>query len=358
MFANVLIKGFCCFSALASLAFGQTERRDVNGDGMFDDIEAVVFGVGQGRGSSIQALDTQAVSWPGSSYKIDSGTGAGVLLGASGFASLNCLAVDGSGNYYTFSGATLVKIDGNTGVGTNVCSTSASDFRAASFSPTGELYAVQNGGGTTVNDILVKIDVNTCALAPVGNMGVPGVQGLAFNAAGDLYGFETGSGSGTGFGLMKVNPATGVATDVNPGEPGMAATMQCLSFNSSGQLFGGRDQLYSVNITTGAVTLIGSGGYSDVRGIALELGGGCTGNENIKKAKCKKGKLKVKTVGAASGSLVTGTTTGSCGVQTKSVNAKANGSATLKFTGCASGGGGVVVDWECGATDSEIYNCP
>lgn len=84
----------------------------------------------------------------------------------------------------------------------------------------------------------------------------------------------------------------------------------------------------------------------------------CTGNEKIKKVKCKKGKLKVKTIGTNAGDDVKGTTGGTCGTQTKTVQAKANGSATIKFTGCGSGTGSVRVEWECGANSSATYNCP
>lgn len=83
----------------------------------------------------------------------------------------------------------------------------------------------------------------------------------------------------------------------------------------------------------------------------------CIGKEKIKKISCQKGKLKVKTVGAAGGANVTGVTSGACGIQTKTVTAKPSGSATLKFGGCAAGPGSINVIWECGASETGIYAC-
>jgi hypothetical protein len=39
-----------------------------------------------------------------------------------------------------------------------------------------------------------------------------------------------------------------------------------------GTLFGARESLFKINVTTGKTTLIGSGGYSDIRGIAFIKG--------------------------------------------------------------------------------------
>jgi hypothetical protein len=228
--------------------------------------------------SSSASAQMLGVTWSGLVYKLDPATGSGVLLGASGYSSINAMAADCGGNVYSASGSSLIRIDPNTGVGSLALALPLSSVRGLAYNPAdGLLYAIENGGGPTsvsVPDNLYKIDLVAGTTTLVGNTGFNGIQGLSF-AGGLLYAWETGSGNGVGFGLLEVDPATGAAVDVNPAIGGFAATDQFLASDPAGQLYTGRDALYKVDVATGATTPIGGGGYADLRG-ADSLGTCCS----------------------------------------------------------------------------------
>lgn len=83
----------------------------------------------------------------------------------------------------------------------------------------------------------------------------------------------------------------------------------------------------------------------------------CTGNEKIKKIKCKSGVLKVVTVGANANDLVTVSTNAVCGSQVMSKNASNGGKAKFKFTGCVIGPLIIDVSWGCGIVLIGTGNC-
>ena len=97
----------------------------------------------------------------------------------------------------------------------------------------------------------------------IGATGLTGLQGLDFSPAGVLYGWDID------IGLMTINPAIGVATDVNP-QVGATADIQSIVFSPNGTpFFGARNALFTIDPTSGMPTRVGSGGYTDVRGIEI-----------------------------------------------------------------------------------------
>lgn len=217
--------------------------------------------------------DMIGVAWAGTSYALSSATGVGTTLGASGFTSLNSMANVG-GTAVTASGGNLVAIDPVTGLGTLLVSTGLTDLRGMATDPAGNLWAVANGGGTTVADVLYLIDVGSGTATMIGpTTPYSGIQGLAFDAAGVLYAWDVGSGSGVGAGLVIIDTATGAGTDVNP-SVGNSVSIQCLATSPTGTMYGARAELYVIDTATGIGTLVGSGGYSDLRGIDFVGGGG------------------------------------------------------------------------------------
>jgi hypothetical protein len=211
----------------------------------------------------------------GSFLKIDVNNGTGTMIGPTGFSVLNSLARDSTGALYSVSYPDLIRIDPNTGAGTSIAKVQyPGDFRALAFSSAGTLYGIVNGGGlgqTEVPDDLVTIDMGTGVITAVGNTGHSGVQGLAFASDGTLYGWDVRDG------LLTINLATGAASLVNPGTKPTGVDIQSIAFAPDGRLYGARNNLYAISISNGATTLIGSGGYSDVRGIEFlaEQGRGC-----------------------------------------------------------------------------------
>jgi len=224
---------------------------------------------------ALAGSDIIAVGWLGDAYAIDSGTGVGVLLGATGFSQLNGMAKAPDGTIYTSSGLSpisIIRIDPKTGAGTLVVYTDLESCRGLAFANDGRLFAIQLGffGG----DILSTIDLEFGRRTIVGHTGMLGIRGLAVDpTTGRMYGWDVGSRSRTGAGLVVVDMNTGVATDVDPNTPG-SNSIHGLGFDASGNLFGARDSLFSLDLNTGAATFIGTGGYSDVRGIVFLDGGG------------------------------------------------------------------------------------
>lgn len=239
-----------------------------------------------GGGAALAGNDIVAVSWGGNTYAIDSATGAGVLLGASGFSQLNASAVGPDGTFYASSGLTttsIISIDTNTGVGTLVTTTDVTSSRGMAFGTDGTLFVAEdNGFGSP--DMLHTLDLGTGNKTPVGSMVFTGVQGLAVDpTSGRMYAWDVTAG------LLSVNTITGEATDVNPNVGG-DGNVQGLSFDAAGTLFGGRDSLFTIDLATGVTTLVGSGGYSDARGmdflggsgrLSIRLSGQCPGQVTL-----------------------------------------------------------------------------
>lgn len=209
----------------------------------------------------------------GSFFKINPTTGVGALVGATGFWT-NSLACDGSGKLFSVAAAgtgmgLLITIDPQTGAGTPVKQLQLlTDIRDLAFSPKNVPFAIKDRGehDPTVRlpHDLVTIEVTTGAVTLVGNTNQQGIQGIAFSPDGTLFGWDMFRG------LAKFNITTGQATLVNPtATPGSFPDIQGLAFAPNGTLFGARESLFTINVTTGTPILIGSGGYSDVRGIAF-----------------------------------------------------------------------------------------
>jgi cysteine-rich repeat protein len=198
---------------------------------------------------------------------IDPVTGSGSQIGLSGFDELNSLARSDTGELYSVQDGApfaLVTIDENVGAGSFVTTVSLGSvtprIRALAFAPNGDLLAVNNEGSGTGQDDLYAIDVATGVGTLIGPTTFDGVQALAFSPGGTLYAWDIFEG------LLTVDPATGLATDVGPA--GADAQLQSIDFDPSGKLYGSLDELYEIDAATGEICLIGSGGYEDVRGIA------------------------------------------------------------------------------------------
>jgi hypothetical protein len=197
-------------------------------------------------------------------------TGIGTTIGNCGFV-VNSLAKDNSGTLFSASGTKLITINPTTGAGIQVATLNFGadppDVRGLAFSPDNVLYAVVNGYPQTVPGIgpdhLYTVNVSTGVGTLVGDTGMMSVQSIDFSPAGVLYGWDVGKG------LITINTTTGVATDVNP-SVGAAADIQGIVFGPDGTLYGACNALYKIDVATGDTTLVGAGGYTDIRG--LEFG--------------------------------------------------------------------------------------
>jgi hypothetical protein len=209
------------------------------------------------------------IEWDGEVFTIDETTGGGSLVGSSGYIQTNAMARNSAGTLYSEgdTSSALITIDPSTGAGTLATPLTQvfGGYRAFAFSPGDVLYA-NNGCSCGANNELYTIDVSTGAITLVGTIPFPGVQALTFSPGGVLYGWDAGPEDGAGAGLIVIDPLTANAVDVNPGVGG-SYDIQTIAFSPDGVLYGANDSLFTIDLTTGAQTLVGNGPYTDIRGM-------------------------------------------------------------------------------------------
>jgi len=193
-------------------------------------------------------------------------SGAASVIGLTGFNYLNSLARDKAGNLYSVSGDRLIRINPASGAGTAVATLDlhlgpldTPNIRGLAFSPDGILYAIHNKSDPLGSDYLFRVNPVTGNCFLLGITGFTGIQSITFSSGGTLYGWD-----GTA-GLVTINTATGLATDVNPSQGG-TLNIQSIAFGPDGNLYGACNNLYKINTSTGVWTHIG-GGYNDLRGL-------------------------------------------------------------------------------------------
>jgi hypothetical protein len=108
-------------------------------------------------------------------------------------------------------------------------------------------------------DVLYAFDIASGQARLIGDIGFESVQGLA-SLAGVLYGWDTEEG------LITIDRATGIGTDVNLAEPA-TVPIQTIATDRTGRMYGAQDGLYLIDVGSGVATAVGRGGYHDVRGM-------------------------------------------------------------------------------------------
>lgn len=211
--------------------------------------------------------DILGVSFAGDSYDISSSTGSGSLLDESGFLGLNSMA-EHDGIFYSVSSSNvLLSVDATSGVATGLVGLNFGfadiSVRGLAIDSTGTMYAAND---ESFDDYLYTINIDTGAGTLVGAMSNSDMQGLAFDGSDTLYAWAVGFGGAAG--LHTVDTTTGSATDVD-GSVGSNGDIQGIDFGPGGTLYGAHDALYTIDTSTGAQTLVGSGDYSGVRGIGV-----------------------------------------------------------------------------------------
>jgi hypothetical protein len=228
----------------------------------------------------LAAQDLVAVGWTGGIWTIDSTTGAATMTGT-GLFGQNALAFDNQHRLWCTTrtvntpyayGLTVVDPVANTA--TQMFANS-SDFRGLAGTGTATLYGIRDGAP----DTLCLVDTTTGSITAVGGTGYGSIQALAVHR-GVLYAWDLSAG------LLTVNPTSGAATDVNPSVGGSvgSGTIQFLCSHSDGRLLAGGTSLYSIDVVTGAATLIGlMNAGADLRGAEqyfgsiTSFGQGCNG---------------------------------------------------------------------------------
>ena len=222
------------------------------------------------------------VTSAGDLITINPTTGAGTLVGHTGFNLLdtvelrsdgNLVAIDGSG---PAGGSRLIRINPVTGAGSLIRDVSEFAYIEGLAFGDGKLYAAvdsQHDGGA---DRLVVLDPFTgIPTTNIGSFGlnapaIDDVDGLAISPAGELYGTDLLNKR-----LLRINPTTGAGTHI----AFLSEWVAGLDFSDDGRLFGttmssiaaagGASRLVTINTTNGAITDIGAVGYSNVWGIVF-----------------------------------------------------------------------------------------
>ena len=189
------------------------------------------------------AQDMVSIDGSGEVRWLDAYTGTTTSIGSTPAGCIG-LARDGQGQLWTLRYPALVRIDPNGPVATSVFPAFGWDLRGLCAAGGPFLWGIANN----FSDTLVRVDTTTGTVTTIGSTVLNTIQGLAVHD-GVLYGWDVQQG------LVIVDPATGVATDVNPAVPGTAA-IQWLAVRADGRMVGGLADLYEVDLTTGAPTLL------------------------------------------------------------------------------------------------------
>jgi hypothetical protein len=210
---------------------------------------------------------------------IDPTTGAGALIGSSGFDEVSGLAFDSSGVLFGVTGgslgpSSLVTVNTTTGVGTGigaVASTSGEGFGGLAFDAAGTLFASAWNGDTGE---LWTINPGNAAQTFVGNItGCSGnnfVAGIAVSAPGALFG-SRGNSTGHVENIVTLNPATAACTPIGSGS---SNPISDLAFDpDTGILYGvtggSKSVLLRIDPVSGAETVIGPVGFDNVSSLAI-----------------------------------------------------------------------------------------
>lgn len=209
--------------------------------------------------SASAATKLYGVRSNGMLFRFDPISGAAIDVGSTGLGTPNALAISPRGILYAANFATprkFARIDMATGAATDIVSSGFADIRDMVFF-TGILYGIRDGGAG--NDTLVTIDPATGAVSVVGTMGATNFQALGTDEQ-TLYAWSNS------LGLHTVNPATGLATDVDAGVGG--PSIQGLAFTRDGLLIGADSAggAYLIDVDAGTTSPLP--GHGDVRGLA------------------------------------------------------------------------------------------
>lgn len=217
-----------------------------------------------------------AVSYNGDFYHIDPVTGGSVVTTSSSFSQLNSLAQSSNGTLYSVSGNELVAVNGSNGSLSLVANLAISNIRGLAFDASDNLLIVKNGvdyyegGGNSGNliygnDELYRYDIFANELVHIGQMNLNNIQGLDFSSSGTLYGWDVI------YGLVTIDALTAEVIDVAPDIDGNY-DIQTIAFDENGQLYGAyNNNIYSININTGAYNLVSSGAFTDIRGMEFSV---------------------------------------------------------------------------------------
>jgi uncharacterized repeat protein (TIGR03803 family) len=215
-------------------------------------------------------------SFDGALYDVSPGSGVASNPRITGLSNLAGIAARSDGSLFglTSVGGTpqpgaLFQIDPNSGASTLIGLTGLSEIIEGdlAFNPaTGTLYGIQEVD-PSVNRGLFSINVSTCAATIIGNINAPNpnsdLSAMAFDSTGRLFVIDS---TGT---LLRVDPASGQVISAVALSTSLGATAGMAIDPSTGIVYvadgsqGGTNSLYTLNLSTGSLSLIGNTGLAD-----------------------------------------------------------------------------------------------
>ncbi|TAH37137.1 MAG: hypothetical protein EYC70_09150 [Planctomycetota bacterium] len=206
--------------------------------------------------------DIIAVDYTGSLLPIDSATGHMFFLDDPGPNTMNSLAKNSRGELFTVitilgQPSVVYQIDPYRAMTSPVVQIPLGSVRALAFGAGDLLYALNDPLGTAGDgvDDLYTIDLTTGTAQYIGTPGLVGLYSLAY-WNGVLYSYDEGGQPTSGEGLITIDPATGLGTDVNPAIPGVDGAVGTLCFSDLGVLYAGGGAFGILDTTTGAHTMV------------------------------------------------------------------------------------------------------
>ncbi len=203
---------------------------------------------------------------------LDPNTGAGSLIGPSGFTEVRGLTVHPASKVlYATSGvgssSNVSRINASAGDAHQYRTFNLSSVRGIAFDrTTHELY------GARTNGLLVKMDLESGDTTFVGLTGISNLYSLSFNPlTNEMWGLQWNS---TNSKLFRINKQTGASTEVGPLGQGQA---QSMAFDQDGKLFAligipsAVTQLARIDTSTGTATTIGNLNF--IHGLSLAVDG-------------------------------------------------------------------------------------
>ena len=187
---------------------------------------------------------------------IDSSTGAGADVGATGFSVTWATAFDSDGTLYTltrgFSGnARLATVNQTTGAVTEIGGTGTSMI-SLEIAADGTVYGVGYS-----DQLLYSINKSTGAATAIGNTGIGANMDLAIDSSGTLWATVGGQ-------LWTINTSTGASTLVTAMSGAGVGSVMGIMFDSSDTLYAtiwqNDSPLLTVDTSTGVTTVVGSTG--------------------------------------------------------------------------------------------------
>lgn len=214
------------------------------------------------------AQELLGVNFAGQAFAVNTATGQSRLVGATGSTFCNAMARQGGVLYASVRNGQqhlLVTIDPITAVASVRFANLGVDLRGLADSPVAnELFGIVNG--TNDADRLVRVNLTTGAVTNVGSpMRRTGIQALT-RRNGVLLAWDVQAG------LLRIDQTAGNATDISASVGTNGADVQFLATDEQGRLFGGSDQLFSIDAATGLPTTIGAPGIGGLRGAELHRG--------------------------------------------------------------------------------------